>query len=155
MKNTNTYLYLIFSVIGYIFAKSSIAKIQGGNFVTSLAPTLEKFASKNPHPLCKSFLENIAIPNSNIFGLLTMWGEFFSGVTVGLLSLYLIFKPKVNRAIHILLAAGLLVGAFLNATFWMAAGWLSPSTESLNMVMFAVQIIGFFFVLQNIVGKKK
>lgn len=132
-----------------------MAKIQGGSFVSSLAGILGKFASKNPYPFCKNFLENIAIPNSIIFGTLTMWGEFFSGVTVGLLSLYLIFQPKGSRSIHILLAAGLLVGAFLNAIFWFAAGWTSSSTETLNMVMFAVQIVGFVFVLQNIVGKKK
>lgn len=154
MKNTSKYLYLIFAVIGFIFLRSSVGKIQGGTFVSSLGGTLAKFADKNPYPFYKSFLENVAIPNAGIFGLLTMWGEFFSGAAILLSSLYLLFQPRGNRLIYLLLSAGLLVGAFLNGIFWLAAGWTSPSTDGLNLVMFAVQAIGLIFVLKHLAGKK-
>lgn len=153
MKDTNKYLYLIFSVIGFIFLRSSWGKITGGSFVDSLAGTLGKFASKNPHPIYKDFLENVAIPNSTIFGTLTMWGELFAGSAILFSCLYLLFNSG-KKLIYLLLLAGLLVGAFLNATFWFASAWTSPSTDGLNLVMFAVQIVGCFFVLQQVSKKK-
>jgi len=154
MKDTNKYLYIIFSVLGFIFLRSSWGKITGGSFVDTLAGTLGKFASKNPYPFYKDFLENIAIPNSTIFGTLTMWGEFFAGGAILAASLYLLLKPG-KKLMYLLLMAGLLVGAFLNAIFWFASAWTSPSTDGLNLVMFATQVIGLCFIRQLLIGKKR
>lgn len=149
------YLYLIFASLGFIFLRSSYGKFSGGTFVSTLGDTLTKLASKNPYPWYKDFLLNTAIPNSNMFGVLTMWGELFSGITLVCLSLYLLVQKKSTKLIYMLLCGGFIVGAFLNLIFWLAAGYTSPSTESLNLVMFLVQVIGVFYTLQRLSAIKQ
>lgn len=152
MMKTNKYLYLIFVVLGFIFLRSSFGKITGGVFVSGLGETLGKFASKNPYPWYKSFLENTAIPNATIFGQLTMWGEVFAGLAIFLSAIILLVKPG-SKMVYTLLLSGLLVGVFLNGIFWLAAGHTSPSTDGLNLVMFAVELIGVLFVVKSLGSK--
>lgn len=151
----NKYLYLIFTAIGFIFLRSGYTKVTEGKFVGSLGETLAKFASKNPYPPVKNFLEQIAIPNSEVFGLLTMYGEVFAGISITLASIYMLFVSKGSRAGYMILGAGFLTGAFLNAVFWLSAGYTSASTESLNLVMFAAQAAGLAFVWQKLMSGGK
>lgn len=136
------------AVVGFIFARSSIGKITGGEFISGLGGTLQKFASENPYLWFKGFLEVVAIPNSQVFGILTMWGEFFAGfgVLVSLVCLY--FLGSKNKLFVYLLGTGLLVGAFLSATFYFAAGWMSPSTDGLNLLMCLIQLAGLAYVFK-------
>lgn len=152
MKN-NRYLYLVFAVIGYIFLKSGFEKITGGKFVDSLGATLTKFAKDNPYPPVKDFLENVAIPNSVVFGFLTQWGEFLAGVNLLVLSLWMIFRPKNGQSYFKLMILGFGTGLLLNITFWLAAGYTSASTGSLNLVMGAVNLIGLVFILNEAKAK--
>ncbi len=147
--NSEKYLKLIFISTGFIFLRSSFGKFQSGNFVNSLAPILKKFASQNPFPIYKSFLEQIAIPNAGLCGMLTMWGELFAALTLVGLSVYLLFNSKPQRIIYLLLAAGFLTGAILNAVFWLASGWTSPSTDGLNLLMFLIEVIGFVYSVKK------
>ncbi len=139
MKNKS--LLTIILAIGLIWLKSSWGKLSSGNFPDKLGGTLTTFASKNPNLWFKSILETTAIPNSVIFGYLVMLGEFFVAVTLTVASLYLLKKQKTNSTLGIWLCLGLIGGALLNLTFWFAAGWMSPSTETLNLLMAGVQII--------------
>lgn len=148
MKNTK-YIYLIFAVIGYIFLKSGFEKIIGGKFVGGLGAILTKFAKDNPYPPVKAFLENIAIPNSTVFGLLTQWGEFLTGINLLVLSLWMVLSPKSGSRYSKLMVLGFGTGLFLNTTFWLSAGYTSPSTDSLNLVMGAVNLIGLLFILKD------
>lgn len=149
MNKVERYLYLIMGLLGFIFLRSSIDKIEGGKFVGALAGTLGKFASKNPYPWYKSFLESVAIPNSVLFGNLTMWGEFFAGISLLGVSVILLFKKKVPKILYLVLILGLFVGAFLNVTFWFASSWTSPSTDGLNLVMSGVQIVCLIYFWQK------
>lgn len=144
---SNRYLLFILAVVGLIFLRSSLGKITGGEFPASLGKTLAFFSSKNPYPFVKDFLQNIAIPNSALFGLLTMWGEFLIGLSLIICALFLTFSSKRNRAVILLLIAGSGGGMFLNAVFWLAAGWTSPSTESVNLLMFTVELSGLIYGL--------
>lgn len=134
--------------IGLMWLRSSLGKITEGKFVDSLGTTLTKFAANNPYPLYKSFLEDIAIPNSKTFGLLTMWGEFFTALAITISVVYLLSTKKTGRTVKILLASGLIVGIFLNTVFWFASGWTSASTDSLNLLMIAVQSIALIFLIK-------
>lgn len=149
-RENNKYLYLIFIIVGFIFLRSGWGKVTGGKFVATLGGTLTKFASENPYPWYKSFLQNIAIPNSYLFGILTMWGEVLVGLSLTLVALYLLVTNRESRMIYMILMIGFLVGMFLNGTFWLAAGWTSPSTESVNLVMFGVETVGFIFTLRKL-----
>lgn len=136
--------------VDFIWARSSIGKVTGGKFVDSLGTTLEKFASKNPYPWFKDFLQNVAIPNAKTFGTLTMWGELLTAVALAISVLYLLVNQKSNQLINILLIAGLIGGMLLNATFWLASGWTSSSADGLNLLMFLIQTVGLIFALKLI-----
>lgn len=141
-------MFILLSV-GLLWLKSSYGKFSSGTFVSSLAGTLTKVADKNPYPWFKQFLTTVAIPNSQIFGLLTLWGEFLIAVAITVGVLLLLLKPKTNKLANLMLVAGLLGGVFLNVVFWLGFGYTSPSTDSINLLMGVVQIIGIFFVLKQ------
>ncbi|MBI3485369.1 hypothetical protein HY025_00325 [Candidatus Daviesbacteria bacterium] len=154
MNKVHKYLYLIFLSFGFIFLRSSYGKFKGGTFVSSLPESLTKFASKNPYPFVKEFLNSTAIPSSGFFGILTMWGELMVGLSLFGISVYLLFGGKGIKLLYSLYAAGLIGGMFLNGVFWLAAGWTSPSTESLNLLMFLVQAVGLLFVSERLLSNK-
>lgn len=142
------FLFVIF-IVGLIWIRSGYGKLTGG-FVGTLDKALMKFASENPYPFIKGFLNTIAIPNHLIFSVLTQWGELFTGLSLIICSVILIVYPKVNKFFLIVLSLGLLVGAILNLTFWFSAGWMSPSTDGLNLLMFAIEAIALFVVFKKI-----
>ena len=132
---------LILLTLGLDWLRSSLGKITGGKFVTTLTPTLQKFISNNPNAWYNEFVKNTVIPNSTLFGNLTMWGEFLSAVAITFGSIYLLLNKKGNKKVEWLLLLGLIGGALLNINFYFAAGWTSSSTESLNLIMFAIQAV--------------
>lgn len=135
---------------GFIWARSSYGKFTLGNFVENLGGTLTKFASNNPYPWIKDFLQNTAATNSQLFGNLTLWGESLVTVAIVIPGLYFLVANKYNKLLRLLLVAGLLGGMFFNIVFYFAAGWVSPSTESLNLLMFMTQLIGLVAVARTI-----
>lgn len=142
------YLLLIILANGVLWLRSSIGKLSSGKFVEELGSTLARFASKNPYPWYKDLLQNTAIPNSHLFGLLTQWGELLVALSTLGAAAYLLIKPAKNRLVLMVLLLGLSGGMFLNAVFWLASGWTSPSTDSLNLLMFGIQFIGAVFAFQ-------
>lgn len=146
MKPCKLFLIILLA-IGLLWAKSSYGKFVSGTFVSSLGTTLTKTADKNPYPWFKQFLVSTAIPNSQIFGLLTFWGEFLIAISITLGAMLLLLSPKPNKFASGMLLLGLSGGAFLNINFWLGFGYSSPSTDSLNLLMAAVEITGIFYVL--------
>ena len=133
--------YFITLALGFIWIRSGYGKLSSGEFPETLAKTLLLFASKNPYLWYKAFLLTFAIPNAYLFGLLTQWGEFLSGISLFLGSLASLFIKKYTRLITSVVIGGLIGGMFLNATFYLASGWMSPSGESLNLLMFIVELV--------------
>lgn len=137
-------LLAILLSVGLIWLRSSLGKFTSDNFVSGLGGTLSKVVDKNPHPWFQQFLTSIAIPNSQLFGSLVLWGELLTAITIILGSAMLLIKLGTNKLASLMLIAGLAGGLFLNITFWLAFGYTSPSTDSLNLLMALVEIIGIF-----------
>lgn len=142
-------LLLIFLSLGLLWLKSSLGKFSSGTFVSGLGGTLSKVADKNPYPWFKEFLNNIAIPNSQIFGTLVLWGEFLSALAIILGSIILLKKDS-NKFARFILIAGLAGGLFLNITFWLGFGYTSPSTDSLNLLMGVIEVVGLVALTKGI-----
>lgn len=142
-------LLIILLSVGILWLRSSFAKFTSGTFVNSLGATLAKAADKNPYPWFKQFLATVAIPNSQLFGALVLWGEVLSAVAITLGAVLLLVNTHPNKLVVLMLVLGLAGGALLNITFWLGFGYTSPSTESLNLLMAVVQIIGLVFVMQQ------
>ena len=132
----------IYLILGGIWLRSSLGKITGGKFADTLGDLLTKTSQSNPYPWFKGFLQQVIIPNSKLFGSLTMWGEFLSALAITLGSAYLIFYKGDQRIGLIVLILGLLGGMFLNAIFYLGFGYSNVSAESLNLLMFLVELVG-------------
>lgn len=146
-RKLDKYLLAILLFNGLIWARSSFGKFQSGNFADNLDKTLTVFASKNPYPWYKNFLNNIALPNSQLFGNLTMYGELLTAIAIVGGSIYFLWKG-FNRLVALGMLAGLLGGMFLNMIFWLASGWTSPSTDGINLLMFFVQLTGSMYIFK-------
>lgn len=133
---------LILLSLGLLWLRSSLSKFASGNFVSNLGATLNKVVDKNPYPWFKQFLNTVAIPNSEIFGFLVLWGEFLTALAIILGSVMLLRKLGPEKWARLILIAGLAGGLFLNIIFWLGFGYTSPSTDSLNLLMGAVELIG-------------
>lgn len=144
----NKYLLLILLADGLIWLRSSLGKFPPEKFIGGLSGILTKFASNNPYSWYKDFLQGTVIPNAGIFGLLTFLSELLAALLLVGGLFYLLFNPKGYKAVRLVLFVGLLIAVFLNATFWLAAGWTSPSTDSLNLLMLVVQVAGLAYIMQ-------
>ena len=136
-------------VPGLVFLRSGLTKITEGKFPGMLEGILKKFASENPYPFYKSFLENTVIPNAKSVGNFVMFAEAFVAFSIILSVIYLLTQKQKNRIIELLLIAGLILGIFLNTNFWLAASWTGQSTDGLNAVMIFSQAIGLIFLIKS------
>ncbi|MBI4038115.1 hypothetical protein HY387_00470 [Candidatus Daviesbacteria bacterium] len=149
----NRYLLFILLVIDFIWLRSSYGKLSGGKFVAGMEGTLKKFVEGNPYPLVKDFLRSVAIPNASLFGSLTMWGETLVGLSLFISLVWLLLKKQGNKLILSLLLMGLLGGAFLNNVFYLSSGWMSSSSDGLNLLMLMVEVIAAFYTFKLLTSK--
>lgn len=147
------YLFLIILSVGFIWLKSSFAKLITGTFLDNFPATINKFISKNPYLFYKDFLKEFVIPNQQLFGNLVLWGELLTGLSIVFSVVYLIFKQK-NKLVLSFLMIGLIGGLFLNKTFWLASGWTSPSADSINLLMFLIELVSIVFVFNLLKSAK-
>lgn len=152
-KLTDKLLLLTLLSVDFIWLRSSFGKLTGGKFVDSLAATLGKFASQNPYPWYKNFLQSFAIPNSKLLGNLILLGELFTAASLLIGILYLLLMGRKNRVIYTLLWLGFLTGMLLNVNFWLASAWTGASTDSLNLLMLLLELLGIKYLL--IASKKE
>jgi uncharacterized membrane protein YphA (DoxX/SURF4 family) len=147
-RSLNTPLLAILFFIGLIWLRSSFGKVLGGEFVQNMGQSVGYFASKNPYPFVKDFLQSTVLPNASFFGNLTMWGEVFVALAITGSVLSILLTRRTAKPVLYVLLAGLLGGIFFNKIFWFSAGWTSPSTDSVNLVMLGVQLVGLIVVAQ-------
>lgn len=141
-------LWILLS-LGLLWVRSSYGKLAGGTFVSSLGQTLSKVTDKNPYPFFKQFLTDVAIPNSVLFGNLTLWGEVLVAISITVGAILLLFNPSVNKLVYLVVIGGLAGGLLLNVVFWFGFGWTNPSTDSVNLLMAAIEIVGIFFLMKQ------
>ncbi len=135
--------FLIYFLLGFIWARSSVEKITEGTFVQNFPSIISKFVSKNPYEWYTRFLQHVVSPNAWVFSFLIMWGEFITAMLILTNSAYLFwFREKSSRLAVFLLALGLSGGFLLNLNFWLASGWMSPSSDTLNLFMMGVELVG-------------
>lgn len=134
------YLWVLLAV-SYIWLHSSYAKLSSGGFPQSLGPTLQKFMIHNPYPWYRQFIEAIVFPNAYVVGLLVQYAELLAGICILVGAVLLILQKYVRVAVRTVLI-GLVISFFLNLQFWLAAGWTSPSADSLNLLLMIIALVG-------------
>ena len=134
-------------LVGLIWLRSGFIKLTEGTFAGNLSSVLVKFASSNPYPFYKNFLQNTAIPNSVMLGNLVMWGEILTSLAITISVIFLLLYSRRSKAAIILLLAGLSGGSFLNLNFWLASAWTGAAADALNVLMMFTQLIGLVTLL--------
>lgn len=140
-------LFVLLS-LGLLWTRSSYGKFTGGTFVSGLGQTLSKVSANNPYPWFKGFLTSVAIPNSQLFGVLVLWGEALSAVAITVGSVILLLNPNPNKLVVLGLIAGLTGALLLNIVFWVGFGSTSPSTDSVNLLMGVIELIGIIYLIK-------
>jgi len=125
-KESAVWLALIRILIGYEWLRAGWEKVSDPEFAAGLSGTLAFFAKENPNGWYIGFLQNVALPNVTIFAQLVAWGELLVGLAL---------------VLGLFTEVAAFFGMVMNVNFFFAASHLSPSTYSLNMVMFVVTLI--------------
>jgi thiosulfate dehydrogenase [quinone] large subunit len=87
---------------------------------------LRRFASKNPFPWYKIFLERYLIPNSRPAGYFFVTAEVVLGAAL---------------VLGFLTVPAAIIGALFNVNFRLVAGWQSPSNTPLNYLMIICKLL--------------
>lgn len=146
MTNTRVAQYigpLIAAVIGLEWLRSGIEKLTAANFPAGMAKVLGGFASKNPMGWYHDFLTSSVIPNATAFGDLIEWAETLTGVALIVTAGVLLYRSRgrIATAAETIAGIALLGGALMSWNFWLAAGWMSDSTDGVNLVMGLSQLV--------------
>ena len=114
-------LVLLRVYLGVVFLISAVPKLRG-DFTAGLTAFLEQRAMEQSHPFYRQFLQEVVLPNTQLFAALVTWGELLVGVL-----LILGLMTRLSATVALLLT--------LNYMFAKGA-W--PWTPSSNDAAFAV-----------------
>jgi len=128
VRDSAVWLAMLRILTGYVFIHAGWEKLANPEYTAGMAKTIGYFASKNPYPWMQSLLTNVALPNAELFAPVFSWGELLVGISL-LLGL---FSPL-----------GLLGALAMNITFFFAAGWTGPGTQTANEVLIFAELIMF------------
>ncbi len=143
----NAGFWWILLVTGALWAYAGFEKVISGKFPAGLAKTLQFFAQNDPYPWYKTFLLHFCVPNSVAIGYFVQFGELLSGLAIiGCVGAMLFLKNMHLPVIVLLVPLALIT--FFSALFWLAAAWTNVSTNSLNLYLFAVQLIAMIVLVR-------
>jgi hypothetical protein len=136
-------LLAIQCLLAYEWLHAGWGKVSSPDFVRNLDKTFAAFAAKNPHEWYKGFLEGFATKNSVLFGYTIELSQLLIGLALVATATAIVYVKDAEgrRAASFVAAVALLGGSLMNANFYMASGWMSPSSNGLNLVMFWTQLI--------------
>ena len=147
---------LIQCIIAYEWISGGWSKLASRSFAQSMEKTLFHFEQGNPHGWYIRSILSFAKQHAELFGQLVQWGEILTGIglLVGLL-LYVFSKnPSVREGVALISILALLGGLLMNLNFYVAAGWTSPSTSGLNVLMFWTEGALLLFWVKTYLGQK-
>jgi uncharacterized membrane protein YphA (DoxX/SURF4 family) len=144
------WLILIQWVLAYQWLHSGWGKWTQIGFMSNISKSLEGFAAKTSYTIYSGFLKSTAIPNAELFGNLIRGGEIAVGIALVLGGILLLkLKHLPTYAIWLVIIA-FFGGALMNLNFFLAAGWTSPSTWGVNVVMGLTHLIlGLYYLLNR------
>ncbi len=146
------WIVLIQWAIAYEWLQSGWGKFASSGFMDGIGKTLAGFAAKTEFGFYGDFLRAFAVPNPTVFGNVVRFSELAAGLGISIGGLLVLRFNHLPKYITIVLVAALYGGAILNANLYMAAGWSSPSTAGINVIMCLVQAILGTYYLTTLFG---
>jgi len=148
-KASVIWLVLVQWVLAFEWLHSGWGKWSDPAFITNIGKTLTAFAAKNPSPWYTNFLNNTALPHAETFGNAIRTGELSVGIVLALMGLLLLAKKRLAPAGVWIMIIALFAAALMNLNFYLAAGWTSPSTSGINVVMGLIHIVLALYYVCN------
>lgn len=149
-KASLIWLVLVQWVLAFEWLHSGWGKWAAPGFMDNIGKTLAGFGSKTPYTTYGSFLNETIVPNAETFGNLIRTGEIGVGLALALAGIILLVQKKLSPLATWLLVVAFLAGALMNLNFFLAAGWSSPSTWGVNLVMGLIHLIlGLYYLLNR------
>lgn len=147
------WLILIQWAVALEWLMSGWGKFADDKFMLGFSKTVGAFAAKTPYNFYASFLKDTVAANPDFYANLVRTGELLIGVALVAFGAYYLTQKQLPNLYRGLLVAALLCGALLNLNFYLAAGWSSPSTAGINVLMGLVQLILAGFYGKTIIKK--
>ena len=134
--------------MAFEWLKSGLGKFTQPDFMNGVAKTMGMFAAKSPHRWYGDFLQSTVVPNAAYFGNLVRTTELLVGAVLVVAGFVWLKQRRMSFLMHTLLIVALAAGALLNLNFYLAAGFTSPSTEGINLVMGLTQLVlaGYYLI---------
>lgn len=137
-------LQLIQLVLAYEWLHSAWGKFTAPDFMANIDKTLGAFVAKTPHRWYGQFLSST---DASVFGNICRASELLIGLGLIFGTAYLWQRLSGPKILRLVLPVALLGGALLNLNFYWAAGWSSPSTAGINVLMGLTQaILGGYYL---------
>lgn len=143
LDNPGKALAAVQLILAYEWLNSGIGKFTKPEFMAGIDKTLATFANKTNFSWYGDFLGSA---NAQLFGNITRLSEVLIGL--GLLAgiAYLIKRSLPGWILWASIVAAF-GGALLNLNLYLAAGWSSPSTAGINVVMGLTQLVLGWYLL--------
>lgn len=148
-KVSVVWLVLIQWMLAYQWLEAGWGKWAEPGFMAGIGKSLAGFAAKTPYAWYANFLKSTAIPNATVFGNSIRSGELLVGAALLLAGIVLLTKKRLPPVATWLLIIACFGGALMNLNFYLAAGWSSPSTAGLNVMMGLIELIFGIYYLFN------
>ncbi len=140
-KSLSFWMVLVQWVIGVEWLIAGWEKFAKPNFMDGIEKTLRLFASKSSFGSYARTMNNLIIPHANFVGQVVRVSELLLGLLFILSGLVWLRVKTISPLMRAMLTLGLLWGAFLNLNFFLASSWTGPSTEGVNFIMGAIQVV--------------
>ena len=136
-------VFMVLVVIGYEWFTAGFEKISSKTFAVQMPGTIAYFASKNPFPWYRDFLNGMDKGRAQDLGYAIEWAQILMGIVLMLGPMVYLWTNKIDlkKFLNGLMVVALIGGLLLNANFYLAASWTSPGTKGINVVMFWTQFI--------------
>lgn len=127
--------------LAFEWAGAGASKLANPEFASGLAQTFGTFAAKNPYPWYADYLTGTATAYATTLANAIQWSQVAIAVVLAAAAVKLLYvkDPVLRRMAAAASIVALVGGMIMNANFYLAAGWMSPSTHGLNLVMFWAQ----------------
>lgn len=143
------WLVLIQFVLAYEWLHSGWGKWANPGYMDNIGKTLEGFAAKTPYSGYGTFLKNTALTNADLFGNSIRLAEIGVGIAFVLGGIILLSQKRLPSWAVAIIVIAFFGGALMNLNFFLAAGWSSPSTWGVNMVMGFIHLILAIYYFTN------
>ncbi len=139
-------------LLAHQWLMAGLEKISDPNFTSGMGVTISYFASKNPFVWYTTFLRGFVAENAATFGYLVEWSQVVVAVTLFISAIMIVYTKQsiLLRTFFGATIVVLLAGAFMNANFYLAAGWTSPGTHGINVLMFWSQLLLVYMWLMSL-----